>query len=85
MPRSVMRWLLLILTLFALLLAFTRHTGGAMGWWLFVGMSGAIVTGLAFAQARIAVRSREQTLSEYDLMRLREGKELDHNRFTSER
>ncbi|HEY0197845.1 MAG TPA: hypothetical protein VGC19_04785 [Rhodanobacter sp.] len=80
-----MRWLLLILTLFALLLAFTRHTGGAMAWWLFAGMAGAIVTGLAFAQARIAAGSREQTLSEYDLMRLREGNGLDHNRFTSER
>jgi hypothetical protein len=80
-----MRWLLLILTLFALLLAVTRHTGGAMAWWLFVGMSGAIVTGLAFAQARIAANSREKNLSDYELMRLREGKGLDHNRFTSER
>ena len=85
-----MRWLLLILTLFALLLAFTRHTGGALAWWLLLSAGGAIVTGLAFAQARIAAGSRDESLSEYELMRLREGKGLDHNRldhnsFTSER
>ncbi|MEP6897604.1 MAG: hypothetical protein ABI870_03635 [Rhodanobacter sp.] len=80
-----MRWLLLILTLVALLLAFTRHADGPMAWWLFVGLAGAIVTGLAFAQARIAAGSREQNLSEYDLVCLREGKQLDHNRFTPER
>jgi hypothetical protein len=80
-----MRWLLLILTVFALLLAFTRHTGGALAWWLLISASGAIATGLAFAQARIAAGARDESLSSYDLMRLREGKELDHNRFTSER
>lgn len=85
-----MRWLLLILTLFSVLLAFTRHTGGALAWWLLLSATGAIATGLAFAQERIAAGSRDESLSEYELMRLREGKGLDrtgldHNRFTSER
>ena len=81
-----MRWWLLVSTLVSLLLAFTRHGAGAMAWWLFVGLLGIFATALAFAQARIAGQSRGDSLSEYDLNRLREGKDpLDHGRSTSER
>lgn len=69
-----MRWLLLIGTLLSLALSFTRHTGGAMGLWLLLGIVGAFATALAFAQARIESHSRAETLSEYDLQRLRDGK-----------
>ena len=57
-----------------------------MGWWLFVSFAGTLATALAFAQTRIAVNSRSESLSEYDLRRLREGKRpLNHDRSTSER
>ena len=79
-----MRWLLLILTLFALLLCFTRHGAGAMAWWLFVTLLGTLATTLAFAQAKIASNARNDSLSEYELRRLREGMD-HHNRSTSER
>ncbi len=80
-----MRWLLLILTLLALVLCFTRHGGGAMACWLLIAIIGTLATTLAFAQARISGNAREQSLSEYDLRRLREGKDLlDHNRSTPE-
>jgi len=69
-----MRWLLLIGTLLSLVLSFTRHSGGAMGLWLLLGVVGAFATALAFAQARIDAHSRGDTLSEYDLQRLRDGK-----------
>ncbi|WP_460876245.1 hypothetical protein [Rhodanobacter koreensis] len=69
-----MRWLLFVLTLFAFVLCFTRHSAGAWGFWLLVGLAGIIATTLAFAQSRIAGSSRGDSLSEYDLMRLREGK-----------
>jgi hypothetical protein len=78
-----MRWLLLVLTLFAFVLCFTRHSAGAWGFWLLVGFIGIIATTLAFAQARIAGNSRGDSLSEYDLKRLREGKDPlthDHDR-----
>jgi hypothetical protein len=42
-------------------------------------------TSLQLAQARIVVGLPEQNFPEYDLMRLCEGKEPDHNRFTSKR
>ena len=81
-----MRWLLLGLTVLAILLCFTRHTAGAMGWWLFASCAGALATALAFAQARIAGSARSESLSEYDLRRLREGKPpLRHDRSTPER
>jgi hypothetical protein len=70
----IMRWLLLVLTAFAFVLCFTRHSAGAWGFWLLIGCIGFIATTLAFAQARIAGNSRGDSLSEYDLMRLREGK-----------
>jgi len=69
-----MRWLLLTVTLIALALCFTRHSGGAMGWWLWVSIIGAFATALAFADSRINAGSRSETLSEYDLKRLREGR-----------
>lgn len=69
-----MRWLFLTGTLFALILCFTRHSGGAMGWWLFVSVIGAFATVLAFADSRINAGSRSETLSEYDMRQLREGK-----------
>jgi uncharacterized protein (DUF58 family) len=78
-----MRWLLLTLTLFALLLCFTRHGAGAMAWWLFVTLLGTLATTLAFAQARIARNTRSDSLSEYELRRLRESMD-HHNRSTSE-
>ncbi len=80
-----MRWLLLVSTVLALVLCFTRHTSGPMAWWLFVSLIGTVATTLAFAQARIADSSRGDSLSEYDLRRLREGKDpLNHERSTSE-
>jgi hypothetical protein len=68
-----MRWLILLMTLVAMLLCFTRHSGGAMAWWLFVGLIGVFGTALAFAQAKIDGNARSQSLSEFDLKRLREG------------
>ena len=78
-----MRWLLLTLTLFAILLCFTRHGAGAMAWWLFVTLVCTLATTLAFAQARIAGNARSDSLSEYELRQLREGKD-HHNHSTSE-
>jgi len=76
-----MRWLLLVLTVFAFMLCFTRHGAGAWGFWLLVGLVGIFATTLAFVQARIAGHARGDSLSEYDLKRLREGKDpLKHER-----
>jgi hypothetical protein len=76
-----MRWLLLVLTVFAFVLCFTRHGAGAWGFWMLVGLIGIFATTLAFVQARIAGSARDDSLSEYDLRRLREGKvPLKHER-----
>ncbi len=76
-----MRWLMLAFTVFALVLCFTRHSAGAWGFWMLVGVLGIFATTLAFAQARIAGNARGDSLSEYDLKRLREGKPpLKHDR-----
>lgn len=76
-----MRWLLLVSTVFAFVVCFTRDSGGAWGFWLLVGLIGVFATTLAFVQTRIAGNAREDTLSEYDLTRLREGKPpLKHER-----
>jgi len=81
-----MRWLLFVLTLFAFVLCFTRHSAGAWGFWLLVGVIGIVATTLAFAQARIAGNSRGDSLSEYDLKRLHESNApLNQDRPTSER
>ena len=80
------RWLLLVSTVLAWLLCFSRHSAGAWSFWLLVGLLGIFATTLAFAQARIAGNSRSDSLSEYDLKRLRAGKPpLNHDRSTSER
>ncbi|HWU75238.1 MAG TPA: hypothetical protein VN043_01930 [Rhodanobacter sp.] len=79
-----MRWLLLVSTVFAFVLCFTRHSAGAWGFWMLLALIGVFATALAFVQARIAGNSREDSLSEYDLMRLREGKPpLKHERMDS--
>lgn len=70
----LMRWLLLGLTAFAFLLCFTRHGAGAWGFWLLLGLIGVFATALAFVQSRISDSARGETLSTYDLQRLREGK-----------
>jgi len=69
-----MRWLLLMMTGVAFVLCCTRHSGGALGWWLFVSIVGVFATALAFAQEKISGNSRSETLSDYELKRLREGK-----------
>jgi hypothetical protein len=69
-----MRWLILSMTMIAMLLCCTRHGAGAMGFWLFVSVVGTLATGLAFAQAKISRNARSETLSAYDLKRLRGGK-----------
>jgi hypothetical protein len=74
-----MRWLFLFGTLVALVLCFTRHTGGSMGLWLFISLIGLFATVLAFAQARISASSRAESLSEYDLKQLRDGKPTLHD------
>ncbi|HEX5306537.1 MAG TPA: hypothetical protein VFW82_10670 [Dyella sp.] len=61
-------------TVVAFVLCFTRHTGGAFGVWLLIGLFGLLATALAFAQARIAANARDESLSDVDLKRLREGK-----------
>jgi hypothetical protein len=55
-----MRWFFLLATLLSWLLCFTRHGPGAMAFWLFVGIVGAIATALAFAQARIDAQSQPE-------------------------
>ena len=76
-----MRWLLLVSTVFAFVLCFTRHSAGAWGFWMLVGLLGVFASALAFAHVRIAGNAREGSLSEYDLKRLREGKPpLRHER-----
>lgn len=75
-----MRWLWLTGTMLAFVLCFTRHGGGAMAIWLLLGLIGLLGTGLAFAQARISSSARAESLSSYDLQRLREGKQpLGHD------
>ena len=69
-----MRWLMLLMTVVAILLCCTRHGAGAMGFWLFVSIAGALATGIAFAQAKICGNARSETLSTVELKRLREGK-----------
>ena len=85
-----MRWLLFALTLFAIVLCFTSHGAGAMAWWLMISVIGTFATTLAFAQAKIARNARSDSLSEYELTRLRERRPHgtedlgNHNRSTSQ-
>ncbi len=53
-----MRWLWLLATVLSWVLCFTRHSPGALGFWLLVGIVGAIGTALAFAQVRIAANAQ---------------------------
>lgn len=55
-----MRWLLLVATLLSWVLCFTRHSAGAMGFWLFAAIGGAIATALAFVQARIEAHAQPE-------------------------
>lgn len=64
-----MRWLWLMATLLSWLLCFTRHGPGAMGFWLVLGLVGAIGTALAFAQARIEANAQPDPT--IDLLRSR--------------
>ena len=48
-----MRWLLLISTVFAFVLCFTRHSPGAWSFWMLVGLIGVFASTLAFVQARL--------------------------------
>ena len=57
-----MLWLLLLVTLLSWVLCFTRHSPGALGFWLLVGIIGAIATALGFAQARIEANARPETM-----------------------
>jgi hypothetical protein len=68
-----MRWLLLLVTLLSWVLCLTRHSPGALGFWLFVCMICAIATALGFAQARIEANARPETM--LDLGNLRKDQD----------
>ena len=55
---AIVRWLGSLAMVLSWVLCFTRHSPGAFGFWLLVGIVGAIATTLAFAQARIAANAR---------------------------
>ncbi|GLQ50439.1 hypothetical protein ACFFJT_00085 [Dyella flava] len=55
-----MRWLLLFATLLSWVLSFTRHSPGALDFWLLLGLAGIVATALAFAQARIEANARPE-------------------------
>lgn len=68
-----MRWVLLFATLLSWVLCFTRHTAGALGFWLLMGIVGAIATTLGFAQVRIAANARPEMM--LDLPKRRQQQE----------
>jgi hypothetical protein len=55
-----MRWLLLVATLLSWFLCVTRHGAGAFAFWLLLGIVGALVTALAFVQARIQANAQPE-------------------------
>lgn len=57
-----MRWLLLFATVLSWVVCVTRHSAGAFGFWLLLGIVGAIATALGFAQARIEANARPEML-----------------------
>lgn len=57
-----MRWLLLFATLLSWVLCFTRHGAGAMAFWLFAGIIGAIATAFGFAHARISANAQPEIM-----------------------
>lgn len=69
-----MRWLLLFATLLSWVLCFTRHGAGAMAFWLFAGIAGAIATVLGFAQARIEASARPESMLDLSLIRKQHDK-----------
>ena len=66
-----MRWLLLALTLFGLLLALTAHTPARLGLGLTLLLLGALACAFAFAQARIAGSARDEQLSDQQIAALK--------------
>lgn len=68
-----MRWWLLFLTLLSWVLCFTRHSPGAMAFWLFAGIAGAIATALAFAQVRIEANARPENMVDLAALRKRQS------------
>ncbi|GLQ88442.1 hypothetical protein [Dyella flagellata] len=69
-----MRWLLLGATLLSWVLCFTRHSPGAMAFWLFAGIAGAIANVLGFAQARIEANARPESMLDLTLIRKQHDK-----------
>ncbi|MFC3653001.1 hypothetical protein ACFONN_15690 [Dyella humi] len=57
-----MRWLLLFATLLSWVICFTRHSAGALAFWLFAGFVGVIATALGFAQARIEANAQPEIM-----------------------
>lgn len=70
-----MRLLMVTITLMAGLLCFTRHGGGAFGFWLLIVIIGIFATALVVIHERIAGSARNQSLSAYELKQLRQGKD----------
>jgi hypothetical protein len=68
-----MRWWLLSLTLLSWVLCFTRHSPGAMAFWLFAGIVGAIATAFGFAQVRIEANARPENMIDLAELRKRQG------------
>ncbi|HET7333138.1 hypothetical protein [Dyella sp.] len=64
-----MRWLLLCATGLSWVLCVTRHSAGAFGFWLLMGIVGAIATVLGFAQARIEANAQPEMLLDLPVRR----------------
>lgn len=66
-----MRWLLLALTVFGLLLALSARTPGWLGLGLALLLLGALASVFAFAQARIRDSARDEQLSDQQIAALK--------------
>ncbi len=66
-----MRWLLLTLTVFGLLMALHAHTPGRLGLALALLLLGALASVFAFAQARIRSSARDEQLSDQQIATLK--------------
>jgi hypothetical protein len=68
-----MRWILLLVALGALALAFSANSAGAMGFWFVLGIAGLFAAVLAFAAEKIASTARPDAalLTDKDLSALR--------------
>ena len=71
-----MRWLLLALTVFGLLLALSAHTPGRLGLGLVLLLLGALASALAFAQTRIRGSARDEQLSDQQIAALKAALKL---------